>query len=134
MSKLNFTKTAFHNLFHKPATRMYPQQPRVYPQRTRGHIGIDIDTCIFCGMCMRKCPTGAISVDRAGKTWTIERFGCIQCGYCVESCPKKCLQMFQQYPEPSSQKYTESFSQPIPPKKEEPVEQAQPKSTGKEQA
>lgn len=134
MSKINFTKTALHNLFHKPATRLYPQQPRKYPQRTRGQVGIDIDACIFCGMCMRKCPTGAITVERANKTWTIQRFGCIQCSCCVESCPKKCLHMEQQYPHPAAQKYTESFSQPVPSEQEQPKPTDPAAAQGKEQA
>ena len=109
---MNFTPTVLKNLFSKPATRPYPFEPRVYPQRTRGQIGIDIAACIFCGMCSRKCPTAAIAVDKAGKSWSIERFGCIQCGSCVESCPKKCLFMRQEYTTPSDVKTTDTFTQP----------------------
>ena len=47
--------------------------------------------CIYCGMCMRKCPMGAISVDRATKSWTIDREKCVWCGICVANCPKKTL-------------------------------------------
>ena len=93
MRTMRFTRTALKNLFSPPVTRPYPEQPREYPERTRGHVEIDIDTCILCGLCSRKCPTGAITVNRAEKTWKIERFGCIQCGCCVETCPKKCLTM-----------------------------------------
>ena len=117
MSLLTFTKTELRNLFSKPATRLYPQQPREYPARTRGHIENDIDASTFCGLCSRKCPTGAITVDRAARTWSIRRFSCIQCGYCVESCPKKCLSMHQTYTQPGAEK-TEDVLQgpPVPPK------------------
>ena len=98
MNIMNFTRVALKNLFSKPATRPYPLAPREYPQRTRGHVAIEMDACILCGMCMRKCPAGAIEVDRAARTWSIERFGCIQCNSCVESCPKKCLRMEPSYP------------------------------------
>ena len=27
-----------------------------FPERTRGSIVIDIDNCIFCGLCEKKCP------------------------------------------------------------------------------
>ncbi len=114
MSLLTFTKTELRNLFSKPATRPYPQQPREYPERTRGHIENDIDVCIFCGLCSKKCPTGAITVDRTARTWSIHRFSCIQCGYCVESCPKKCLSMHQTYTQPGAQK-TEDVLQGPPP-------------------
>lgn len=120
MNIMVFTKTALHNLFSKPATRPYPQKPREYPERARGHIGIDIDTCVFCGLCSKKCPTGAITVDRAGKSWSIERFGCIQCGYCVESCNKKSLSMRQDYTKPAASKSTDTFVQQ--PKPEESAE------------
>ena len=111
MNIMNFTKTVLHNLTSKPATRPYPQQPREYPQRTRGHIAIDMDTCVFCGLCAKKCPTGAITVNRAEKTWSIERFGCIQCGACVESCNKKSLSMMQSYTEPDSSKKVDTYTQ-----------------------
>lgn len=114
MNFMNFAKTVMHNLFSKPATRNYPATPRQYPERTRGQIGIDIDDCIFCGLCARKCPTDAITVDRAQKSWVIERFGCIQCGSCVESCPKKCLHMLTPYTQPAGKKYEDSFAQPLP--------------------
>ncbi len=70
---------------------------------------IDTDLCILCGLCSRKCPTGAITVDRAGKTWTIGRFGCIQCGCCVEVCPKKCLSMKQDYTQPGGEKREDTY-------------------------
>jgi ech hydrogenase subunit F len=112
-------KTVIKNLFSKPVTTQYPLKPRQYPERTRGHIGIDIDTCVFCGLCSKKCPTGAITVNRADKTWTIERFGCIQCGYCVESCNKNSLSMLQEYTQPGAAKKEDTYTQQ--PKKEENV-------------
>lgn len=113
MSMFSFAKTEFRNLFSKPATRHYPQEPRVYPERTRGHIENDIDVCILCGLCGKKCPTGAIQVDRNEKTWSISRFSCIQCGYCVESCPKKCLTMNQAYTQPGAEKKTDVICKPV---------------------
>lgn len=110
MSNLNFTKTALKNLFSKPATSGYPFQPREYPQRTRGQIAIDIDTCVFCGLCGKKCPTGAITVNRADKTWSIERFGCIQCGYCIDNCNKNSLSMLQNYTTPAAVKKTDIYA------------------------
>lgn len=115
---LGFTKTVLKNLFTKPATTSYPAKPRVYPERTRGHVEINIDDCILCGMCMRSCPPGAIDVKRNGNTWTINRFDCIQCGYCVEKCPKKCLQIVPGYQEPDSKKFVETVTKTVAEKTE----------------
>ena len=114
MGLMDFSKQVMKNLFSKPATTAYPFQPREYPEASRGHIEINIDDCIFCGMCQRKCMSGAITVDRNTKTWTIERMGCVQCADCTIGCPKKCLKIVPGYTEPSSEKIIDSYSQPIP--------------------
>jgi ech hydrogenase subunit F len=114
MAIMRMAKTVMKNLFSKPATYGYPDVKRQYPARTRGHVAIDIDTCIFCGLCSRKCPTGAIRVDRNGKSWSIEPFSCIQCNCCVETCPKKCLQMENNYTEPGAHKLLVTYTQNKP--------------------
>ena len=68
-------------------------------------------------MCMRSCPPGAIKVDRAGKTWSINRFDCIQCGYCAEKCPKKCLSITPGYQEPGPEKFAYTVEVPYEPPK-----------------
>lgn len=128
MTVFSFSKTVLKNLFSKPVTTAYPLKPREYPDRTRGHVQIDIDQCILCGLCSRKCPADAIKVDRAGGTWSIYRFGCIQCASCVESCPKKCLSMGQAYTDPGPEKHWEIHRKPVAPaapaKAAEPVKPA----------
>ncbi len=114
MSIMDFSITALKNLFSKPATSQYPAVPKEYPERSRGHVEIDIDSCIMCGICSRKCMSGAMKVDRATKTWSIERMGCVQCQACVNACPKKCLTMAKGYTEPSAEKTVDTYSQPIP--------------------
>jgi ABC-type sugar transport system ATPase subunit len=49
------------NLFSKPATRMFPAERRDSFKGTRGCLGINIESCIFCGICARKCPSDAIA-------------------------------------------------------------------------
>ena len=92
-SILNFTGTLLKNLVSKPITKNYPEEPAVYPERTRGRIVIDIDQCISCGLCVRNCPPRCITVDKNEGTWTINRFDCIACGYCASKCPKKVITM-----------------------------------------
>ena len=119
---LTFARTSIKNLFRKPATVGYPYQPADYPERMRGHVEIKTDNCILCGLCMRSCPPGAIRIDRADATWTINRFDCVQCGSCVNACPKECLTLLPGYTQPASSK-TEDVYQcpkrptPAPPKR-----------------
>lgn len=116
---MTFTKIALKNLFSKPATTGYPFEPKQYPERTRGHVEIDYDACILCGMCMRSCPPGAIMVNRNTGDWTINRFDCVQCGNCVEKCPKKCLSIVPGYAQPGPEKIAETLHKepPAPPVK-----------------
>lgn len=109
MSFLSMSKTLFKNLVHGPYTVLYPLQKKDSYERTRGKVAIEIDDCIFCGMCERRCPTGAIKVDKANTSWSIERLQCIQCNYCGEVCPKKCLVMDNQYTSPSHGKVKDEF-------------------------
>ena len=114
MAVMKFAGYVVNKLFKKPSTLMYPIKKREFFERTRGHIGIDIDDCIFCGMCSRRCPTGAINVDKSSKRWDIERLKCVQCSYCVEVCPKKCLSMENDYTAPSEGSIKDVFHARIP--------------------
>lgn len=110
MSILSMTKTLIKSLINGPYTEQYPKKEKETFQRTRGKIEIDINSCVYCGMCQRRCPTGAITVDRGNKKWDIQRFQCIQCGYCVEGCPKNCLTMNNQYTDPSFRKEKDEYT------------------------
>ncbi|MDO4552965.1 MAG: 4Fe-4S binding protein [Bacillota bacterium] len=118
---MKMKKTVLGSLFKKPATLMYPVIPREYPEISKGHIAVDMSACILCGICARKCPTHAIQVDRASKTWTIERMRCIQCRCCTGYCPKNCLTMENSYTAPSTGKTVDSYTAPEPEEKKEPV-------------
>lgn len=51
----------------------------------------DPEKCVYCGLCARKCPAEAITVDRASKTWKLDGDKCLACGNCAAVCPKKCV-------------------------------------------
>ena len=123
---LPFAGTALKNLFSKPVTTSYPFAPAQYPERMRGHIEIDIENCISCGMCARSCPPGALTVDRAAGTWTIQRFDCVQCGNCVNVCPKKCLKMAPGYTTPDTTRRSDTFTRTTPLPKPAPRPAAKP--------
>ena len=103
MAMINMTGTVLKNLFSKPVTRKTEKE---YPEGTRGHVVNDMDLCVFCGACMMRCPSRAITVDRNEKTWTIHPMSCIQCRACVDNCPKKCLSMEKRFTEPGPDKLT----------------------------
>ncbi len=109
MAAFKLGKMIMRSLFKKPATLMYPVIPRQWQERTRGHIENQINDCIFCGICQKKCPTNAITVDRVNRSWVIERMQCIQCSCCVEVCPKKCLTNENTYTTPSTEKVTDTY-------------------------
>lgn len=86
------------NILIKPATRDYPVKKRINFKDTRGSIsGIDINDCVFCGLCKKVCPSEAIDVDRIKKTWELDPFKCIICGECFDVCPKKCINLSEDY-------------------------------------
>jgi formate hydrogenlyase subunit 6/NADH:ubiquinone oxidoreductase subunit I len=91
------TKTVVKNLFGGPATLMHPKKKRAFTPITRGSVEIDINECIFCGLCGRRCPTYAIAVTKSRKEWQIDCLKCCICNLCVEICPTKCLRMDKQY-------------------------------------
>ncbi|MCC7519417.1 MAG: 4Fe-4S binding protein [Verrucomicrobiae bacterium] len=94
MPHLVIAKLLTKSAARKPSTRLYPAEKRAPPKGARGRLVMkQIETCVFCGVCGKKCPTRAIAVKRTDKTWELDRLKCIVCGECVEICPKDCLAM-----------------------------------------
>ena len=115
MAYFKFGKVLLKSASRKHSTRLYPFEEREYQERTRGHIVISAEPCILCGICERKCPGGAIKVDKAARTWTINRMACVQCNYCVESCPTTCLEMDNRYIPPGTEKVVDTVTVPEKP-------------------
>lgn len=103
MAIASMIPAALANLFKKPATRLYPAEKREPFERTRGSIDMREEECIFCGICQMKCPSKAIAVVRAAKTWQVDQLRCIACMRCVEVCPKKCIEQRSDRPQPYGQ-------------------------------
>jgi formate hydrogenlyase subunit 6/NADH:ubiquinone oxidoreductase subunit I len=89
-------KEVLGTIFKKPATTKYPYTKAEVPEGFRGEIIFHADKCIGCKLCMKDCPTGAITIKEVGEKKfeaVIDLGKCIYCAQCVDSCPKKALEV-----------------------------------------
>lgn len=87
-------------LLKKPATILYPYERVEKPENFRGKLKYDQSKCIGCKMCMRDCPTGAITIEKTGEKQfkaVVNLDHCIYCGQCTDSCPKDALKCTKEF-------------------------------------
>jgi len=99
--------------FFKPVvTEQYPWEVPEMTENFRGHIELVKDEktgkpkCIVCGMCMRSCPSGCITLagkkEEGAKKKSLTRYHldfttCSLCGTCIESCNFGAIQFSKDY-------------------------------------
>jgi formate hydrogenlyase subunit 6/NADH:ubiquinone oxidoreductase subunit I len=84
----------------KPATFNYPAEKLKMPERFRGRLKFCAEKCIGCKLCMKDCPSGAITIRKVGEKQfeaDIDLSKCIYCGQCVDSCMKKALEITPEF-------------------------------------
>jgi len=88
---------ALRRIISKPFTIKYPKKKPEIADGFRGkHVWYE-RVCIFCLMCERSCPTGAITIDKEKKTYTIDFSKCIFCGRCEDVCPVGAINLTKRY-------------------------------------
>ncbi len=97
-------KNIFKNFIRKSATRAYPIDVRPGFKDARGELTNKVKACTLCGLCAKKCPSAAITVNRKEQIWELDPYACIYCGICVEACPQHCLVHYAEHRKPVRQK------------------------------
>lgn len=90
---LPMVRRSLRNLVSRPATRRYPIEVRPPFPGARGTLEFDIESCVLCGLCVRRCPTVALTCNREERLFAIEQLRCIACGVCVDACNKNSLSL-----------------------------------------
>ncbi len=108
-------------LFHKPTTNCFPVKyhpgkttvtdlinkvqdgqaeinpPVTIPEKFRGKIDYNKETCIGCRLCIRVCPSRAIEFLPEEKKIKIRIDRCIFCSQCNDICPVNSLSMSENF-------------------------------------
>ncbi len=81
------------SLTKKPMTILYPSERVPVPRRFRGKLAYKRSRCTRCGLCIRFCPSTAITMAEKGVVFDLGR--CTFCASCVRVCPTKAIKQLR---------------------------------------
>jgi ech hydrogenase subunit F len=110
---MTMLSTVLRNLVSVPVTTKYPNASADLPKGNRGRIDWDMVPCILCGLCEKRCPTLAVTVDKKAGTVTLQVSRCISCGVCADVCPKSAISVCQEYSRPSYGKEVQKYQKEV---------------------
>ncbi len=88
-------RQALSSITKRAATTHYPFVKSGMPKSFRGRLLFSPEKCIGCRLCMRDCPSDAITIRKIGEKrfeCDVDLGKCIYCAQCVDTCPKKALE------------------------------------------
>lgn len=93
-------KETLDHLFKRAATSSYPLNKESMINDTRGKLKFFAEKCVGCKLCMKDCPSNAITINKLpDNTYeaVLDMGKCIYCGQCVDSCAKKALEITNEF-------------------------------------
>ncbi len=102
------------SFFQKPVTQLYPFEHNGTPERLRGKLHWQPESCTGCCLCMKDCPSDAIEVitiDKQAKKFVMRYHAdrCTYCAQCVKNCRFNCINLSNEEWELAAQS-TEPFT------------------------
>lgn len=90
---LPMARDVLESLTKKPVTVLYPFDRVPVPRRSRGKLAYKRSLCTKCGLCVRFCPSTAITMAEKGVVFDLGR--CTFCASCVRICPMKAIKQLR---------------------------------------